>query len=112
MNPELKLQSQCHQWLWNNYPKTRGFAFAIKNEETSIKRRLLGKAIGIVEGIPDYCLVNNGRVCFIEFKSIEGKLSETQKNIHQLYEYNGTDVYVVKNIIEFTDICKTFFKII
>jgi len=111
MNAELKLQSECHQWLWNNYPHTRNFAFAIKNEDTSVKRRLIGKAIGVIPGIPDYCLVWQGRVSFIEFKSEAGKLSENQKAIHNLYEQNGTDIYIVRNIIEFTNVCKMFFKI-
>lgn len=46
-------------------------------------------------GVPDRIVIINGRVFFIEVKTIDGKLSTRQKHEHKLLENAGADVATI-----------------
>lgn len=99
---EAQIQSECFRWLWNTYPKTRGYFFHIPNEG-----KKGGITHGIVKGVPDMFLAipcdgHNG--IFIEFKKPSGRLSKAQNEIINKYEKTGYFTWVVYDIQFFKDL--------
>lgn len=72
LDSEDKIQSQFHQWLWNEFPLTRQLCYHIPNGGYRGERAgNKFKAMGVVAGIPDYhiAIANHGyNSLYIEFK--------------------------------------------
>jgi hypothetical protein len=47
-------------------------------------------------GVPDRIVIYNGRVIFVELKTITGRLSPIQEHIHYMLRQNGAEVYLLK----------------
>ena len=113
---EAKIQMSCVEWLWNEYPETRGLYFCVNNEnsrskyESKTKQLISGaqrKAMGVVAGVSD-------TICFIpsrgyhglciEFKTSIGRQSEAQKDWQQLVEEKGYKYVVIRSLDEFKKI--------
>jgi hypothetical protein len=149
---EDKIQALYHQWLWNNYPLTRGLCYHIANGGTrgaisqaqilqagktcggSVSRlisellmlikRQAGiegnklKAIGVVDGIPDYHhaipsrATKDGIVCYnslyIEFKQAEANMNtdhvKLQSRRQEQLRAAGNMVVVCKSLKEAQDV--------
>lgn len=107
---EAILQSECFKWAWNNFPNTRRMFFHIPNGgNRSLKEGMKFKAMGVVPGVPDMCLLHNKTAYFFEFKSEQGKLSPEQIRWHEIARKLGYEVFVV---IDFEDFKKIFIKTI
>jgi len=87
---ELSLQSRCHIWLRNTYTERSYMkAFAIKNEEPSVRRRIINKSVGVVKGVADYIIFfGNSNYMFIEFKTSKGKQTVEQKFFEAIHKDN------------------------
>ncbi len=59
------------------------------------------------EGAPDFTIAAGaGRVVFVEFKTVEGKLSVKQREWHFLSERAGTTVHVIRSLGKFLELMK------
>lgn len=46
-------------------------------------------------GVPDRIVIHNGKVCFVELKTYNGRLTELQKMIHGEIETHGGTVFTL-----------------
>ncbi|RIV23626.1 VRR-NUC domain-containing protein [Fibrisoma montanum] len=65
---EAKLQSECFQWHWNEYPEERGLLHCNNNNSENRIKGNLNKAVGVVKGVADLEYLASGFTCFIEMK--------------------------------------------
>lgn len=102
---EIQLQAKCFQYMWNYYPQTRRKFFHVPNggSRNSVEGMQL-KASGVVAGIPDMILINNGRAYGFEIKTPTGKISPAQEQVHKTWMADGTPVFVIRTFEEFEKI--------
>lgn len=99
---EAILQSECFKWAWNNFPETRRMFFHIPNGgNRSIKEGMKFKAMGVIPGVPDMCLLSNATAYFFEFKSMQGKLSLEQIRWHEIALKLGYKIFIIQDYEEF-----------
>lgn len=104
---EARLQQECYMWHYNEYPMQRGLFFRIKNEGLNNISGARDKAMGLVAGVADMCLLlPNGRACFIEFKSDKGRQSDKQKHFESIVKMRGCEYFVVNSKEKFIFICQ------
>jgi hypothetical protein len=110
---EDKIQSDCFMWLWNNYPKTRGLLYHIRNggSVASAREGAKFKAMGVVRGIPDLHMpipcTSEGTFyasLYIEMKTVKGKLSKEQIEIHEKLKSASNCVVLCKDLPHFKEI--------
>jgi hypothetical protein len=58
------------------------------------------QGIGAYKGIPDRIVHVNGKVHYIEFKKVKGKLSEHQLAFKAQCEADGIDYHVIRSLDE------------
>ena len=105
---EDQIQAKCFQLAWNQYPETRYKLFHIPNGGFRNKREAAKfKAIGVISGVPDLCLIWKGLSHYIELKTPKGSISATQKKIHDEWSKEGIRVHVVRSIEQFEKILKS-----
>lgn len=104
---EARLQEICYIYLHNNYPAYRGLFFRIKNEGTNKISGARDKAMGVVPGVADMCLLHKGTAVFIEFKSATGKQSEAQKIWQSRVEQVGFSYYLINDFETFKELCRS-----
>lgn len=99
---EIQLQTAANTWLWNTYPQTRRKFFHVPNggSRNAVEGMQL-KASGVVAGIPDCILIQKGLAYGFEFKTTTGALSQAQEKVHQVWQQDGTPVYVIRSVEEF-----------
>lgn len=115
---ESKLQEACITWFRYNYPKLKLCLFAVPNAlyiygVSKEKLRNAGvkqKREGLIAGIPDLVLVNNGKVYGIEMKLPYNKLQPVQEEVHKAWKEQGIEVYVVRTKEEFQELIKSIVK--
>lgn len=82
--------------------------------EAALERRCcaLAKARGVwavklwptVRGLPDRILLApGGRVAFVEFKALRGRVSPAQKQIHIRLNQSGFEVWIIRHGWEFIE---------
>ena len=91
---ESEIQKQLVTWL-----KYKGVAFSVGLEgakrHPAEQARL--KAQGMQRGHPDITLyLPEGRVVFVELKTLRGRVSEKQQARHDLLKHLGFEVHVIK----------------
>jgi len=57
-------------------------------------------AIGMKAGIPDHCIVFEGKAYFLEVKTLKGRVSEAQAQMHEQLRSAGSKVEVVRSVEE------------
>ena len=81
--------------------------FAIPNggqRHIAVARKL--KAEGVKAGIPDIALIHKGKYYGIEVKTSKGRLSDSQKQMIERIEDNGSLVGVVRSVGETIELLK------
>lgn len=105
---ESKLQAECFQWLWNNYPETRKRYFAVLNENSRQDSNMISgmyrKARGVVAGVSDSIMLiargkYHGLCC--EFKTQIGKQREGQVEWQQIIEKEGYYYFICRSLEDF-----------
>lgn len=125
-NNHEKLQSQCHIFLHNEHPETRGLAHANFNGlplvlegklPLSLKLKIMSalKAVGLVKGVLDYEFYWSGRLFAFDFKVGTDKLSKEQLEYGaKLVEQGGAFCEIrsleqfqleIENILKFGGLC-------
>jgi hypothetical protein len=102
---EIKLQTDCFQFHWSNYPNHRRQLFHVPNGGKRNPREAQTlKQSGVVAGVPDLVFCFSGETYFFELKTKNGQLSPNQKKIHYIYKKNGFPVFIIKSLIQFQTI--------
>lgn len=102
---EARLQEMCYIYLHNNYPAYRGLFFRIKNEGTNKISGARDKAMGVVPGVADMCLLHKGTAVFIEFKSSTGKQSYFQREWDDKVTRAGYRYFIINDFETFKHLC-------
>ncbi|MCL7987749.1 VRR-NUC domain-containing protein [Sphingobacterium sp. lm-10] len=102
---EIQLQTAANTWLWNTYPQTRRKFFHVPNggSRNAVEGMQL-KASGVVAGIPDCILIHKGSAYGFEFKTNTGTVSPAQAKVHQVWQQDGTPVYIIRSVEEFQSV--------
>lgn len=102
---EDALQTECCTWFHNTHPQHRGLLFAVPNGgKRSVVEANRMKHMGLVAGIPDMIFAYAGKITFLEFKTLDGKLSDVQKEIHIKLMIAGFDIRIVRDFDTFRNI--------
>ena len=99
-NAEAKIQADVVRWIRAAAPDT--VLFAVLNDGLFTKAEASKRRwMGLLAGIPDVILVTPGGRCFgIEVKTISGRLSPDQREIHERMAALGIPVAVVRSLTE------------
>lgn len=73
--------------------------FSVPNEATRNNSKYLKS--GVLAGVSDLIVIQNGVVYFVELKDFKGKQSEKQKEFEKLVSLQGLNYYVVRSLDEF-----------
>lgn len=98
---EQILQSQCYKWFHNTYPALRGSLFCINNNSENKVKGAINKALGVVKGVTDMCLITKNKIYFIEFKTEKGVQSKEQKAFEKISKTNCSEYIILKGFEEF-----------
>lgn len=104
---EIQLQASCFQFMWNEYPFTRRLFFHVPNGGSRDAREGAQlKASGVVAGIPDMILIHKGSAFGFEIKTLTGKVSPVQDQVHKAWAEDGTPVYIIRSFDEFKKVAQ------
>lgn len=102
---EHKLQAACVRWYRLQYPKMKHNLFAVPNgskRDVIIGAKL--KEEGVLAGVADLILLKSNRfygALLIEFKTPEGRQSDTQKEWQQKITNDGFKYVIVRSLEDF-----------
>jgi len=79
---------------------------------TSWKQKHKAKVEGVTKGFPDYCMIINNNLVFIEMKRIKRSVtSKEQKEWNEeLNKCNGVKAFVCKGFLEAKEVVDNFLK--
>ena len=105
-SPEGRVQAECVQWFWNEYPQYRGLLFHCPNEgnRSSKTDGAYRKALGLISGVSDLILLIPNKLhhaLCIEMKTEVGRQSESQILWQSKVEAQGFRYEVVRSLEEF-----------
>ena len=98
---EFKIQAECFQWHWNNFPDQRGRLFTVNNNAPSAYAGSVMKAMGVVAGVSDMVYLSTAGAVFLEFKDPKGKQSISQKWWQGVVEEAGYRYEVIRSVEDF-----------
>lgn len=112
---EGKIQADCYQYFWNNYPQYRGLYFAVPNEnnrrDSNAITGAIRRSMGVYHGVSDTLfLVPRGvyhGLC-VEYKDEKGQQSEHQKAWQKLVEAQGYKYTLCRSLAQFKEIIKEY----
>jgi hypothetical protein len=98
--PEAQVQRTAIEHLrWRGVPNS--FAFHVPNGgwRTAVEGAIL-KGMGVVPGVPDVIIINNGKVFCLELKADNGRLTDIQHETIEAMRRAGAVVAVAYSIDE------------
>lgn len=105
MKSEDKIQQECVMWYRNVWRK--GLIFHVPNQGKNMQEQLKKKAIGMLPGVSDLVVIEDGRVLFIEMKDDTGTTSETQDRFKSNVERLGYRYEIVRSLEQFKQIIES-----
>ena len=97
-NAEAKIQAAIVEWVRTVAPDILIFSIPNGGLRTKAEAALF-KWTGATAGIPDLALIiGDGRACFVEVKTPEGRVSPEQREIMQRLESLGASCIVARSI--------------
>ena len=106
MQSEVKLQSMCFIYHWNNYPNERGLlCYNLNNSANKIQGNI-NKSLGLIKGRSDMVYYKKGKAIMLEFKTENGNQSKEQKEWENRIKEEGFDYIIIRTFYEFTDFLK------
>lgn len=66
----------------------------------SVREGARRKRLGTLAGFPDLIVIHAGRIGFLEVKTLKGRLTKVQKELHGLLASNLASVFVVRSVPE------------
>lgn len=105
---EGRIQAQCFQWFWNEYPQYRKLLFHIPNEndrsDSNFIQGAIRKSLGVVAGVADLILLvqrgGHGALC-IEMKDENGSQKPAQKEWQAIIEAQGFKYVICRSLEQF-----------
>lgn len=115
---ESKLQSECFNWYNNNFclkfHNPRGLMFSVPNELAGNNgfATMFAKASGLTAGVSDTVLIlPNGKLLFVEFKTVTGRQSDKQKEFEKRVTDLGFEYKIVRSFDEFREIVELYIEV-
>ena len=109
---ESEMQRSCKRWFDLQYPKLGRLLFAVPNGGARNSREAaIMKAEGVTAGVADMILLipRHGYGCLcIEFKTKEGRQSDSQKLWQADAEANGNKYVVIRSVEQFVNEIKKY----
>ena len=106
---ESSIQRTCVMWFRYQWP---GYiCFAVPNGGARSKTEAcIMKGEGVMAGVSDLIVVGEGRVLFVEMKTMKGKQSATQKDFQRRVEGLGHKYVVCRCLNDFISEVNGFLK--
>ena len=98
---EFKIQAECFQWHWNNFPEQRGRLFTVNNNAPNAYAGSVMKAMGVVAGVSDMIYLSDTGAVFLEFKDERGRQSLSQKWWQGVVEAVDYKYVVIRSLEDF-----------
>jgi len=98
---EFKIQAECFQWHWNNFPDQRGRLFTVNNNAPSAYAGSVMKAIGVAAEVSDMIWLSSKGAVFLEFKDERGRQSLSQKWWQGVVEAVDYKYVVIRSLEDF-----------
>lgn len=99
---EDKLQSDCFQWFWNNYPQYRMLLWAVPNGGYRNKREAVKlKATGLVKGVHDLHFFFEQQFYTFELKIDDNNLSDEQMMFWSRITEHGGKCFEIRTFESF-----------
>lgn len=106
---EVAMQSRAFINLWNRRPDLRGQFFSINNNAENAIKGALNRAMGVLAGVSDMCLLGSqGLVIWVEWKKVGGYQSQDQKDWAAKCEQLGHLYIIVRNEAEFLTVANFY----
>lgn len=109
---ESEMQRSCKRWFDLQYPKLSRLLFAVPNGGARNSREAaIMKAEGVTAGVADMILLipRHGYGCLcIEFKTKEGRQSDSQRHWQADAEANGNKYVVIRSVDQFVNEIKKY----
>ena len=109
---ESEMQRSCKRWFDLQYPKLSRLLFAVPNGGARNSREAaIMKAEGVTAGVADMLLLipRHGYGCLcIEFKTREGRQSDSQRHWQADAEANGNKYVVIRSVNQFVNEIKKY----
>lgn len=109
---EDRIQAEIVKWWQATYPARRADLFHVPNEAKRTPQEA-GRmaALGLMPGVPDLIVhVGFNHFVPIEVKAPNGRLSEAQKNMANVWGDRGTVIHVVRSVQEFEQIIRPWLQ--
>src|SRR5262249_29541325 len=110
--PDLRTERQIqrdvlHNLEWRAPAGTTWYHIPNGGYRRPVEAAIL-KSLGVVAGMPDLAVIQNGRSFFLELKSARGRLSENQKACHERLRDAGCVVGVAGSVDQALDLLQTW----
>jgi hypothetical protein len=76
--------------------------FSVPNEATRNNSKYIQS--GVLAGVSDLIVINNGKILFIECKDYKGRQSDKQKEFENIVSLQGFKYFLVRSLDEFKKI--------
>jgi len=110
-SPEGRIQAECFQWFFNNFPQYRGLLFHVPNEndraDSNPIQGAIRKSLGVWPGVADLvCLIprNGHGALLIEMKDERGTQKPAQKAWQSAVEAQGYVYKICRSLDQFKSI--------
>jgi hypothetical protein len=97
---ESQLQRACVRWFRLQYPEHLIFAIPNGGRRSRIEAAIM-QGEGVTAGVPDLQIVTPGKTFFVEMKAGAGKLTASQKDMHEKLRSLGFSVHTCHCIESF-----------
>lgn len=110
-----QLIAECATWFWNDMISERRMLYAVNNNVSSMlspydqrKQGAKNKAMGVVAGVFDFCLIGDRRVCWLDGKVGYDKPSDEQLDFMTKCQIRGHMCLFFGTLDEFQEIVYNF----
>ena len=115
---EHQIQKACVKWFRYQYPHLKLCLFCVPNgfwvrgaSRFNLQMAMVYyKDEGLLTGVPDLVLMYNNTAYGIELKTNVGEVSEKQTKVHEAWEKQGINTYIVRSFDEFKELIEKIIK--
>lgn len=108
---EARIQQECFQWLWNNYPNLRKRLFMVHNTPKNAIDGARLRGMGMVAGVSDLIFLRDNLppLC-IEMKDDSGRQTPAQIEWQKIATACGCEYVVVRSLDEFQTVLTPYLR--
>jgi hypothetical protein len=101
---EERLQFEIILWFNYTYPNKRGQLFHVNQKSRNSIEGNKMKSMGVVPGVSDLILIQQGKVLFIELKTNTGLQRPAQIKFQKMVELLGHQYHLIRSLDDFKKI--------